>query len=207
MYDTSSFRERKNPEGAILAFRKAFAPDDTSVGLVIKVNNSALRPKDIQVLGDLSSGYGNIHIIDAVLPRNQVNGLIACTDCFISLHRSEGFGLGLAEAMYLGKPVIGTNWSGNTDFMNNTNSCPVNYRLVQVGENYGPYEAYQTWAEPDLDHAADYMMDLVAVPDWRDTIARAGQNTIRSQFSPTIVGEMIKNRLTRLGFLQKEAID
>lgn len=77
------------------------------------------------------------------------------------MHRAEGFGLGMAEAMYLGKPVIATNWSANTDYMNEMNSCVVDYKLVKLGRNYGPYEAYQYWAEPSIEHASQYMRRLV----------------------------------------------
>ncbi|GAA3324572.1 hypothetical protein GCM10020331_052990 [Ectobacillus funiculus] len=103
--------------------------------------------------------------------REEVNALIQSVDCVISLHRSEGFGLVLAEAMYLGKPIIGTNWSGNTDFMTTENSCPVNYTLVPVGNDYGPYKHHQLWAEPDIEHAAYYMKKIISDQTWCDRIA------------------------------------
>src|SRR5262249_9150038 len=116
-------------------------------------------------------------------------------DCYVSLHRSEGFGLGLAESMYLGKPVIGTNWSGNTDFMNADNSCPVRYQLVPLESDYGPYKRGQHWAEPDIDHAVWYMQRVVEDAAWRRTIAAQGQKTIWTDFSPKAVGEMYRRRL------------
>jgi|UPI000524CA49 glycosyltransferase involved in cell wall biosynthesis len=200
MYDLQSTTARKNPQGAIEAFKMAFDKDDPRVGLVLKVNNSSLRPEDIEELRPLIAGHSNIFLIDRVLSRIEVNSLLNSTDCYVSLHRAEGFGLGLAEAMYLGKPVIGTNWSGNTDFMNEENSCPVNFSMVHVGEIWGPYQAHQIWADPDLSQAAGYMRELVHNPEWRNAIAAKGQETIRTQFSPRAVGQMIKQRLKEIGW-------
>jgi glycosyltransferase involved in cell wall biosynthesis len=200
-YDVQSHTARKNPQSVIEAFKLAFDLDNPNVGLVLKINNMNFRPEDLETLRQLVSGHSNIYMIDRILSRVEVNSLLQCTDSFVSLHRSEGFGLGLAEAMYLGKPVIGTNWSGNTDFMNPTNSCPVNYELVQVGQDWGPYKAYQTWAEPDVHHAAQLMHNLVNNPEWRNTIAVNGQQTIRTDYSPQVVGQFIKDRLIANGLL------
>ncbi|RXZ80692.1 glycosyltransferase [Paenibacillaceae bacterium] len=201
MYDVQSHTARKNPQAVIEAFKQAFAVNSPHVGLVLKFNNADFQPADIEELRSLVHGYDNIFMIDSVLSRIEVNSLLNSTDCFVSLHRSEGFGLGLAEAMFLGKPAIGTNWSGNTDFMNENNSCPVNYQLVQVGQDWGPYKAYQTWAEPDLQHAAALMRRLIDDPNWRQSIAANGQHTIRTEFSPQVVGQMIRSRLIELGII------
>ncbi|MNQ81263.1 Glycosyl transferases group 1 [compost metagenome] len=199
MYDTHSLNERKNPQGSIQAFKSAFAANDTSVGLVIKVNNAHTNPAEMEHLKSLIQGYTNIYLIQETMSREKVDMLLNSTDCFISLHRSEGFGLVLAEAMYLGKPVIGTNWSGNTDFMNAHNSCPVNYSLAQLGRDIGPYQAFQTWAEPDIQHAAFFMRKLVSDNRWRSSIALQGQQTIRNEYSPKVIGNMIKKRLGEIG--------
>jgi glycosyltransferase involved in cell wall biosynthesis len=116
-------------------------------------------------------------------------------DAFLSLHRSEGFGLGLAESMFLGKPAVGTNWSGNTDFMDARNSCPVDCTLVTLAEDCGPYKAGQRWADPDVDHAAWYLRKLVDDPAWRRRIAEAGRKTITEEFSPQAVGRSYGKRL------------
>ncbi|MOA48324.1 hypothetical protein D3C78_1710530 [compost metagenome] len=97
--------------------------------------------------------------------------------------------------MYLGKPVIGTNWSSNIDFMNHTNSCLVNYKLTKIGTDYGPYKAYQLWADPDIQEAALYMKRLVNDKDFYRRVAEAGQKQIRENYSPEAVGNLIKNRL------------
>lgn len=195
MYDVKSYQERKNPQASVKAFQRTFDKDDASVGLVLKVNVSSPDSKEMQMLQALIGDYQNIYLIKEILSRNDINSLINISDCFISLHRSEGFGLGLAEAMYLKKPVIGTNWSSNTDFMNHTNSCPVNYSLVELGETYGPYEGYQHWAEPDIAHAGYYMKKLVDDVDYRDEIAQKGEHTIKTDFSPKRVGILIMKRL------------
>jgi glycosyltransferase involved in cell wall biosynthesis len=199
MYDTHSLQQRKNPQGVIEAFKRAFGPDDPAVGLVLKVNNS--NEEEISRLKQIIEENSNIFLLDETMDRAKVNCLLQSVDCYVSLHRSEGFGLVMAEAMGLGKPVIGTNWSGNTDFMNPTNSCTVNYQLKQIGENIGPYQADQIWAEPDIDHAAFYMRSIVRNPQSYRDIGAAGRETIRSQFSPQVVGDMIRNRLSRLGLI------
>jgi glycosyltransferase involved in cell wall biosynthesis len=195
MYDVNSYQERKNPQATVKAFKKAFDKDDSSVGLVLKVNINNPESREMKLLQELIGEYKNIFLIKEVLSRNDVNSLINISDSFISLHRSEGFGLGLAEAMYLGKPVIGTNWSSNTDFMNSNNSCPVNYELVKLGQTYGPYEGYQYWAEPDINHASYYMKKLVDDIEYRSVIAKQGELTIKTDFSPERVGLLIKKRL------------
>lgn len=195
MYDVKSYQERKNPKGAIKAFKEAFGPNDNDVGLVIKVNRYKSGTAELAELEDFIGDYSNIYLIKDTLSRNDVNALLYVTDCYISLHRSEGFGLGLAEAMYMGKPVVGTNWSSNTDFMNFTNSCPVNYKLIEVGKDHGPYKAYQVWADPDIQHAASYMVRLVKDQDFYQKIAAAGQRNIKNNYSPNAVGSLIQKRL------------
>ena len=116
-------------------------------------------------------------------------------DAFLSLHRSEGFGLGLAESMFLGKPVVATDWSGNRDFMNRENSCPVNYRLIRLEQNIGSYGRGQIWADPDLEHAAELMARLVGDAAFHQRIGRRGQQTILERFSPEVVGALYRERV------------
>lgn len=199
MYDVNSYHQRKNPQAVIEAFKTTFERDDMSVGLVLKVNVTDPNSIEMKQLQALNQGSRNIYLIKDVLTRNDVNALLSVCDSFISLHRSEGFGLGLAEAMFLGKPVIGTDWSANTDFMSEKNSCPVRYNLVKLGETYGPYEDYQYWADPDIDHASIYMKRLLNDKYFREKIALEGQLTIRNEFSPKRVSELIKKRLKYIG--------
>lgn len=195
-YDTHSIQARKNPMGAIDAFKKAFSENDSKVGLVVKVNN----PNETE-LGDLRryiGDYNNIYIIDMVLDRYQMDSLVASCDCFVSLHRSEGFGLVIAEAMFLGKSVIATNWSGNTDFMDGGNACCVNYQLKELGRDYGPYKSYQYWAEPDIEDAARYMEYLAENPDQSRSLGANAKLSIVDKLSPKVVGGLIKNRIDEI---------
>jgi len=195
MCDTGSVFERKNPIAAIAAFKKAFAPDDPNVGLVVKISGPANRPPNWDLIQEHVQGYPNIRLIDRILTPAELSSLLSVTDCLISLHRSEGFGLIPAEFMSLGKPVIATKWSGNTDYMTADNSFGIDYRLVQLEKDYGPYEAGQYWAEPDIDQAAHWMKHLSEDSELAQRVGRAGQQTIRATFSPQAVGEIISKRL------------
>lgn len=193
MYDSYSIKARKNPQAVIEAFRKLTAANDVRAELVVKINHPT--EEETAALREQLGGLPNVRIIDRVLDRNEARALIRASDCFVSLHRSEGFGLPLAEAMYMGKPVIGTNWSGNTDFMNPSNAGTVNFRLVKVGQDFGPYKAHQLWAEPDIEHAAFLMRMMVRDGNWRQHIAASGQAAIRTHFSPQVTGNAIRDRL------------
>ncbi len=197
MYDTHSVQARKNPQAVIAAFRQAFAnPQD--VALVVKINNPASYPQEVAALKAQLQAVPGIVVLDRILTRQQVYDLEALCDCYVSLHRSEGFGLGLAESMFLGKPVIGTHWSGNVDFMDADNSCPVDYRLITLDRDYGPYQQGQVWADPDVEQAAWYMRRVVTDASWRQAIAARGQYTIRTEFSPQVVGATYRQRLATL---------
>ena len=196
MYDLHSIPQRKNPYGSIMAFKTAFRPDDPEVGLVLKVNNANKR--EWKALQELIGRYRNIYLVDQVLSRHQVDSLLAACDCFVSLHRSEGFGLVLAEAMGLGRPVIGTGWSGNMEFMNQQNSVCVKYELKKLGKRYGPYDAKQYWAEPDLLDAAEWMVRLREEPQLAAQLAEQGRQDVERLLSPRAIGDRIKEHLTSL---------
>jgi len=198
MYDMHSAQGRKNPQAVVSAFRSAFRDRD-DVALVIKVQNTGSYPDEFLQLREELGNSTSFVVIDRTFTRNEVYELEMLCDSFVSLHRSEGFGLGLAESMYLGKPVIGTNWSGNVDFMNARNSCPVDFELITLDRDFGPYyKKGNTWADPDVEHAAWYMAKLVEDAPWRKYIALEGMKTIRSDFSPQRVGGMYRDRLRRI---------
>jgi len=198
MFDFDSVVHRKNPLAAIEAFRRAF-DEQSSVALLIKAAHGDSHAEEFAALEERLRGIPNVYLADRLLSRAQVNGLLASCDAVVSLHRSEGFGLILAEAMYLGKPVVATGWSGNMDFMNSGNSCPVGYELVTLDRDYDDYPAGQQWAEPDIDHAAHLMRRLFDNAAYRKQIGDRASNTIRSQFSPEAAGLRYYKRLAFLG--------
>ena len=208
MLDTRSVPERKNPLGVVRAFKRAFGERDDEVGLVLKVLNQTdsaqpvLQERNkhsvLEVLNDEIAGWGNVVVIDRLLDRDELTSLLDACDCFVSLHRAEGFGLPPAEAMSLAKPAILTNWSGNTDYMTPDNCVAIDYQLVRLDRDYGPYKAGQHWAEPDLEQAAHWMKRLVAEPEFAKQIGLRGQQTIASQFSPAAVGKIIQARLQQI---------
>jgi glycosyltransferase involved in cell wall biosynthesis len=127
-----------------------------------------------------------------------MTGLIASFDSFVSLHRSEGFGIGLAQAMYLGKPVIATGYSGNMDFMNHNNSYLVRYQLAELEQDYGPYEKGNVWADPDLDHAAELMRLVFADRTGAQIIAARAEADIKKQMTVDLAGAKMKARILTL---------
>ncbi len=202
MFDLASVSARKNPLGTIEAFQRAFS-NQAQVALLIKVSQAADHPKEYAAIEERIRGLSNVYLTDRMLSRARVNGLIAACDAVVSLHRSEGFGLILAEAMFLGKPAVATGWSGNMDFMNGRNSCPVDYELVTLDRAYGPYAAGQQWAEPDVDHAAQFMRRLFDDAAYRTQIGERARETIRTHFSPEAAGFRYLERLRFLGLMSE----
>jgi glycosyltransferase involved in cell wall biosynthesis/cellulose synthase/poly-beta-1,6-N-acetylglucosamine synthase-like glycosyltransferase len=201
MSDAHSHLARKNPLGMVRAFKQAFPDEDKSAGLILKINNvntADSKAEAMEAIWREINGQENIYVLDAEMTRPEIDSLLAVSDCFVSLHRSEGFGLGPAEAMSLGKPAILTKWSGNTDYMTPTNSIGIDYQLIPVGKQLGPYEPHQFWADPDLDQASFWMRRLVEDPEFAKKTGLLGQETIRQQFSPEAVGRIIHDRLTYL---------
>ena len=159
MYDFLSISERKNPYGVIKAYMRAFKKTDKGMGLVVKVNHLKNRT-ELDKLKEKLSGYPDIYFITDNLSRREVESLIADADVLVSLHRAEGFGLPLAEAMYLGTAVIATNWSSTTEFMDEDSACLVDYELVSLTKDIGPYQKENRWADADVGQAAEYMREL-----------------------------------------------
>ena len=202
-FDFTSYVHRKNPHAVIQAFLQAF-PDfsDTRIGLVIKMNGMGLRPKEYQTFLQSFDGEDpRIILMDKVLTDRETKSLVKLCDCFLSLHRSEGFGRGLAEAMYLGKPVIATGYSGNLDFTNEHNSCLVDYRLVPVRDHEYPFATGQKWADPDIDHAVWFMKRVVNEPEYAQTLGRHAADFIKTYHSSKAVGAKYRERLAALNLL------
>ncbi len=196
MYDSQSISERKNPAGVIRAFRQAFAPDRTDVGLVIKVNSA--DEKELGRIRKDTAGYENIYLISRNLERIEVNSLTACVDVFVSLHRAEGFGLVLAEAMQNGVPTIATNWSANTEFMDSGCACMVSCRLKELEKDYPPYKKGNRWADPSIEEAAEYMKRLALDKEYYQRIAKRSREHIQKTLGMEKIKTLAKRRLEEI---------
>jgi glycosyltransferase involved in cell wall biosynthesis/2-polyprenyl-3-methyl-5-hydroxy-6-metoxy-1,4-benzoquinol methylase len=159
IFDFLSIFERKNPLGLISAFTTAFAPGEGPV-LVIKSINGNLRLAQLERLRAAIGDRTDVRIVDGYYTAEEKNALVGVADCYVSLHRSEGLGLTMAEAMALGKPVIATGYSGNLHFMTPENSFLVGYSRARVPPGCAPYPTTTEWAEPDEKEAAALMRDV-----------------------------------------------
>lgn len=196
MYDFISISERKNPQAVIDAYIKAFPVEDVHVGLVIKVNHA--QEDKLLALKKKLQDYKNVYFITRNLTRKEVDSLLNSADVLVSLHRSEGFGLPVAEAMALGKPVITTNWSATTEFTDEMSACPVNYRLIELEKTIGPYEKGNFWADADTAHAAEYMQRLWTDKEYREEIGRNAQKYVSESLTYGCAAGIIKDRLRKI---------
>ncbi|MGJ7553807.1 glycosyltransferase family 4 protein [Variovorax sp. RB3P1] len=197
-----SVMERKNPLGLIRAFRAAFGEDD-KVSLVLKTSFGDRHPIEFQKLRDAAAG-ANITVIDQVFSPDEVLSLMNACDAYVSLHRSEGLGLTMAEAMLMGKPVIATNFSGNVDFMDDGNSLLVPYELVKLGKPIPPYDADLEWAEPSIEHAARLMRRVYDNQAWAREIGARAKASAEANLSLEAAGHRIKTRLEEIEALRHE---
>ena len=194
LFDLNSYAERKNPRAVIAAFR-ASGLAGRGAALVVKVQNVAGNETDFAALKESVRDLPGTVLLTATLPRADITALEAACDCFVSLHRSEGFGLAVAEAMFLGKPVISTDWSATAEFVNSSNGCPVRAPLVTLDRHHGPYAKGATWADPDPAHAAEHMRRLFADRALCTTLGAAARTTIETRFSPAVIGTRYRRRL------------
>ena len=193
VFDFHSYFERKNPLALVEAFRRAFRPSDP-VRLVVKCVNAGFDRAAMGALQEAARGH-RISIHDGYWSVAEMRDLMAAGDGYASLHRSEGLGVPLANAMSLGKPVVATDWSGNADFMNVGNSFPVRYDLVTLGADVGPYRAGSSWADPSVDHAAEQMRAVVAGGADVEARTRAARETVVRLYGAEAVGRAVRKRL------------
>ena len=193
-YDFNSSAARKNPEGVIRAFKKAFPSPEDNAFLVIKSINGENNIGKFREIKESLSDDLRVVWIDNYLTSDEMRGLISVIDCYVSLHRSEGLGLGMAESMYLGKPVIATAYSGNLEFMNKKNSFLVPYHLVPVQNGEYLFGSHQRWAEPNIDVAANFMKNLYENPELGIQIGLAGSEYIKTYHSKNVASKVILER-------------
>lgn len=196
-FDLTSFIERKNPFAALEAFRRVRARrPGRDVRFVAKLNSSRAKPDDRKHFLDFLAPFGDsVVLMDGTLLDAEVKALLMCADAFVSLHRAEGYGFGIAEAMFLGKPVVATGYSGNMDFMAPGNSFPVGYRLVPVPDGAYPFPGGQLWAEPEVEEAAEAMWRLAQDPGLGRRVGAEASRHIRTHFSYRAIGLRMAARL------------
>lgn len=194
LYDLNSYSARKNPAAVVEAFRRSGLAG-RGAALVIKVHNVAGNEADYARLRAAVAGLPDTVLLDRTLSRREITELEAACDCFVSLHRAEGFGLAVAECMALGKPVISTDWSATAEFVRADNGCPVRSATVTLDRAHGPYARGGVWAEPDLDHAAEWMQRLHADRALGARLGAAARATIAERFAPAVIGARYRRRL------------
>ncbi|TXM64529.1 glycosyltransferase family 4 protein, partial [Methylobacterium sp. WL12] len=197
-FDYNSWPSRKNPIGVLEAFAKAF-PGNEDVGLIIKSTGAPEHsPQTRALVAAAAARDSRIRVIDSTLTRAEILSLIKQSDCYVSLHRAEGFGLGMAEAMALEKPVVGTNFSGNTDFLTDETGFPISYTLRALMDGEYTFTDHQSWAEPNVMEAAEVLQKVYRDPELRRMRAAAGRTFISTQFGPENIGRLATNRLRQV---------
>ncbi|HTA05994.1 MAG TPA: methyltransferase domain-containing protein [Solirubrobacteraceae bacterium] len=196
-FDYHSVFERKNPLAVVEAYKRSFAPDDGAV-LVIKSINADSAKADHARLLAAAEGRPDVHIRDGYVSAERKNQITDACDAYVSLHRAEGFGLTMAEAMYLGKPVIATGYSGNLDFMTEQNSFLIDCEMVPIGPEAPPYPPEGSWAEPDVEQAARVMREVFDSPALAAERGARAAADIRQTHSAGAASELIVRRLELL---------
>jgi len=164
---------------------------------VLKFTNAEYDRDAVRRLHEESAGL-NVVLLDGYMDRAELWALLSTADCYLSPHRSEGFGLTILEAMRLGKPVIATAYSGNMDFMTPENSFPLSYRLIALERDYGPYMRGASWADPDLDEAARLMRLVVEHPDVARARGERAEQQIAQERDPAVTGAIVRQRLDEI---------
>lgn len=199
-FDFTSYFQRKNPFAVVEAFQKAFNRHgiNTNVQLVVKLNNWDHDDVNYKTFEKAISNVPNIQLVKKVFADEEMKALVNCCDCFVSLHRSEGFGRGPAEAMALKKPVIVSGYSGNMDYCNESNSYLVDCRLINVKADEYPHGEGQIWADADVDHAAFCMTEVFLQPESALRKAETAHQYITTYQGPDFIGKRYARRLKQL---------
>jgi len=195
MFDYHSTIERKNPIGTIDAYEMAFGKNNPDVLLVVKTSIGNKFPEERKKILSRTSVNTSIILIEEILDDDKLYSLMNVCDSFVSLHRAEGFGLTMAEAMSFGKPVIATAYSANTEFMTINNSFLIKYNLISVGNKYYQSKKQNKWADPDLSDAAEKMKFVFNNPTNAEKIGQIAKLDIEKNLKPEVLGQKIKSRL------------
>lgn len=202
MFDGNSWLSRKNPLAGVLAFKQAFGENSPGVGLVIKAMNVRDDDPVWRAVQELTAGDSRIHIVSERLSRQDSTDFMACCDAYISLHRSEGFGRVIAEAMALGQPVVATNFSGNVDFCEPDTAFLVDGELVPLRPGDYLFSEGQYWCDPDVSVAAEQLKRVIEDGPLRERIARAGKARIERDYSVEAVARAYAQRVAEIAGAQ-----
>jgi len=194
VFDIASTIGRKNPLAVLRSFRNVFHNNKNAV-LLLKYHNSYSDPAGVGALERLASSHANVRLLNKTLASDDVYSLFQITDCFVSPHRSEGFGLNIATAMYYGQPVIATGYSGNMDYMNASNAFPIEYEVVQAGPGHHNYRDGYGWAEPSPQHLEALLLRVYENRELAARTGAAGKKSVREQFNVDTVAQQVRNRL------------
>lgn len=197
-FDVGSSSTRKNPFAAIEAFRSAFH-DDSDVVLILKYHSGKHEPRLALELSRAVAQLPNIRIIPESFSDEDMASLRLLSDCLLSPHRSEGFGLNIAEFLLLGKPVVATNYSGNLDFFDETVGFPIAYELGEIAKSTGPYPGGYVWAEPLLSSLIEQMQRVVRDKKTVETRGRLAAERMKARYSAAAVAQDITRRLQSIG--------
>jgi SAM-dependent methyltransferase len=204
-FDLLSIFERKNPLGLIDAYSRAFETDDRAT-LVLKLINGEKSVPDLERLRLAVADRSDIVLIEEYFDADKLAALMNEADCYVSLHRSEGFGLTMAEAMALGKPVIATAYSGNLDFMNADTAYLVGWTNGTVPAGCEPYPEGSAWAEPDLEEAARLMRHVLEHPDEAREVGRLAKDAVTTGHSTLQRAEFVRRRIDAIHRLRTEQL-
>jgi glycosyltransferase involved in cell wall biosynthesis len=194
VFDASSVVERKNPQCLVDAFEAAF-PGHDRVRLVLKVSNADADPAFSRYLDALVQRDARCVVLRQTMQPQDLAGLIRAADCYASPHRSEGFGLTVAEAMVCGVPVIATDYGGTTDFVTPEVGFPLRCRLVEVDRDHGPYAKGAIWADPSREHLQELLRGVVLAPHVAAALGQQGRARMLENYAAEAVGRRIANRL------------
>ena len=197
-FDYWSTTARKNPQSTITAFKKAFQNTTNNVELILKSSTSNQFPEEHARLKRLTAHDSRIRWIDQLLSHTEMMALLSSADVFVSLHRSEGFGLVIADAMALGIPVIATGYSGNLEFMPPGSAYLIPWQWSAIPSSSGDYPQGSRWAEPSIGSAAQAMQNLAHSPEHRKRLGLAGRRAVKERLAPERLVPIVKQRLGTL---------
>jgi glycosyltransferase involved in cell wall biosynthesis len=196
-FDALSIPERKNPDALLRAFARAVRDSPRPLHLLLKINH---LDKDATLGRHLLRRAAELPVtlLSQPMSRSEVNSLMASCDAYVSLHRSEGLGLPLIEAMYMGRPVIATGYGGVTDFFDESTGWVVRHTMTALEEARGPYPAGAVWAEPDAEHAAELMLQVATEPEASARRIEAARRRVAEIYAPEAAGARLRQEIERI---------